>query len=1425
MLKRFFFFFFFLYFLGFLYTQNTEELESIKISSALPNPYCTNYWDRGWESKYILQKNTPLFDEASDMLGFINYKNPIFLPELGIVLGSIDIDNWKISQSDNTNLRVYATSFPNELKSFNSAYESAKNAKSYIYLSLEHSGSSMAKYLVDIAYSFARYSIVGLDSFVYLAEITDFKTPFKKEVDDLVFDVASKLLEVNLFYNIALFNYFASDYSDEYKTTYFTYYWKKAMNYTAESLKKCADASNSLAQKAELAALKLYENGVYLPEYKGAAKAPYLEWKSFASSYKDFIVKGVINDSSMGAKYAKLYYFSSLIYDICARPSQVPVFIPYNSPRIIYNELCSIDENYPNLNNLSFSNQKNYTILSYLIYFNKVLNESLVSLENEQKLSEQKALGLKQNASSFKKYIDSQKPDKFVDEDFFVAEVKTIKVANVSGNLSELIYLSSHLINLADWYYSQADKEKRKVFSILLFENASDNYLKTIEVLEQINNTITQKTSIACDAAKSQINELNTLLTKANNQKDKNYSYIDILNSAYINASSKFDKAQEQSNLFAKYSYCKEAYLAALSYKSSKNTQTAQVLLKKFLEYIQAGEKMGADVSSYRENYNAFNSLIKSGYNIDLEDIQSNIKSIQSYLNTFMNKETELYETISYTLEQIKEIDSNLYLQFHSNMAKYLDNGYWNLNAFKNKATVNSYLVSFFEKLNKNIKAYVQKAICTKAKFYPNTYSSIYIDKSFDIGGTWESENPLNLIITDLEVSCPLEIVFSNKAIKNKSDNIDLILVNPNSFKLNIQKLGAYEKIFFSFSEEKIPFSISKHTCLLSIDNNYLKLSSNYTVNALYLTSSAILSIPWDRVLDDINAKAFYNSNIYNGNLKLNSLSSLPAVEFSIPLSKGQNAIRVQIDSKLKRSFNISNEKLELTSKQTYIYSYQINLENVGSCSNIYFTKDEKIPNIVDLNVYSPTANIKVNKKYLKSSFWSADIKALENTSKMVLNVQIEFSDVDSWFNQTYSRLYQKAQELNDSKSLEDLKKAKIYFANKDYTQASKTLSSIEKRLLEIETNFEAFEVLKQKIEYTKELANKLNASSSSLNYSSKSKLLSLAKDLLDAILKAEKLSTTDPTKAAFDLEVAINKVNSALEKEAIKKFSDLEKKAISFLESQKTNPSNDTISLADNIIKIKELLAQNSFLEAYLLIEESSSALNLLESNFKEGLINEFEKLKKEKLDLESKIGQLLENLGTYAQSIKVLESAKTSYKPLLGSKDVGPLEKKLSSSFKNWSESFISNSSSPQKMLQTIEKNKQVLGLASANYNFSYSKYLESKSSLAQRATSLLDKAKITSNSLEGKSKAMIDEAINKAQDFIAKEDYANAIVLLEKALKPTLSSETIEQESSNNLPIFEVFVSIVFVIAIVYLLLKGKAKQTDEKPKEPKVLKKLQ
>ncbi|MFN3909922.1 MAG: hypothetical protein ACK4J0_01660 [Candidatus Anstonellaceae archaeon] len=1378
-------------------SQNIESEENLKISSLAFEPICTKFWEKDWVSIYILKYNPDFFKKILK-----NESN--YLLELAITPASARLHFWKTGTKEKFEINSQLQ------EKFSTEKQKLLQAHTYAY-----DANLSFNRLLDILERFLERNS-ALDRFI--SWLTNDNEEVFAFVKNNRFDiVAFGLIPGGLLTNFLL-NTFTDIVEDNDNLTAFSSSWKESMNAFSNSLDTCAQATNKIFLETEKKAILLYRQGIESEGYFGSPKEIYNQWKNFVKGAKYYSNPTNLLPSNPSGSKSSLYglaYRSALnIKNTCSYPGDLPIF-DWPTPDLFFNAACTLEEN---------------SLLSYALEMDKQLQTAYLELQEEHSKIEKFSEELKQNFSLKRKELDLNKPDLFFSDEIFDISLNTIKVSNVSGSIQELYSTMKEYSLVAEEYFKEAKSNRQLVVSMLFYKNSSENYLKSLEAIEQMNFLMEQKTNTACTYAKRELDLLSKEIKKASESKE-NAKLVDLV-STYNSNNKIFEKAQNSNKLGEKFNLCKEAYLSLINFPSTlnktQNNALARSLLKKFLEYIKSGEKIGADVSEYRRTYENMDKLIEQNYLVDVLDIEANIKSIKNYLNSFMQEETDLYIQISSILEKTPTINKALYSSFNLKMKEYRDNEGWNLVAFKNKNSLNSFLKSTLKQLNKNLVEYLEKTLCNQAKFYPIQISLPKVDTTLNIGGRWEGINPLGINFDDsLELSCTLPIPFSNSAIKAKSENIEKIILSGSSMKLSLNSLDAYQTLFVNFSEEKKPFSLSSEKCLLTItkENNIL-FSANYTIKALYNSEAVSFERPWDKSLDKIDAKIFaQEGGAYNGRLKLTQ-SLEPMIEFTLPLKNEINNFFASISSSLKRDFQTSQETLLSSNNSSFLYSYKLNLGKLPACNNIYVEREEKAKNIKNLKINAIGGTVKKLEVYplQTSSLWKANITKT-TTTNLELIISFNFVDIEQWFNQTYNELYIQARDSSDDYSLGLLEKAKNAFGLSDYGTASRILNQVKSRIISLQINKEEYSIFSEKLKQAKEMLSKL--SSISVSDSKKSiKLKSFINFLSSSIEEATKLSNSDVQKASERLEKDLNKLNIDVEKEINSLYSQLQQRGDEFiLLSSKTNLSVEGLNTAlDSLLKAKELLIENNFIDALAEVYKASDLLDKIQNSawLSEGI---FEELSNKKIQLEKNIETLIEKLEVYLKGAKAIENSKLLYKPPLSSTEAKNIQKPLNSIFKNWVEpKNLSPSTPTPKILQMVVKNQEILAQASKTYNNTEKKYLDAKNSLQAKASALLNNAKSILDSLEDNTrKEELTKEINKAEELIVKEDYASAILLLDKLIK-NYSSSSSSQAQSSSLPLLEIFVSIVFVAAIVYILFQSKNKPKKPEQKEIKSLKKV-
>ncbi|MCX8163507.1 MAG: hypothetical protein N3D10_03045 [Candidatus Micrarchaeota archaeon] len=1367
-MKKTFFLFFLFLFLNLFFSQYSAE--ELKISNIALDASCKKFWEKDLSKEYILSKSNEFIKLYSSLSGI---KRNIYNPALFYTLESLELNNWSTSDVDvyALDLKVPAE-FSKEKEKIKSAYSKVQKAKS--------SYAQASKFYDQITKTF------GLSLYLKFISIS------LRAVDPLKF--YSDLLNLlTFFFDQFLGGLLTNDFVD------FSISWEDSMADATDSLQSCVSALDTIFKSAENKALKLYENGIEEPSYFGKPKEVYNQWKEFVKFSKIYSNPQSFDESTTPSfLYGLVYRNSNLVRDTCNLEQPFPIF--YSTDEI-FNTACIASEG---------------SLLEFALTMNLKLNQAIDILEKERDEAKTINSNLKKEAEEKIKKVQFNEPLKFSQEDLFFAPTTSFKVLNVSGELNQLYNSMIFYSNQAKAYFDSAQRSKKAVEQIQLFKNSSENYRLAIQAAEQLEQLMKQKSNISCHYANSELNSLFLAIKKL--EAEKNHSALGQALEIYNSASSLIQKAQSSSKESDKYLSCKEAYFLILNgqQKSAQSISISRTLLNKFLEYIVAGEKMGADVSVYKEKHAEFKKLLDLNYSLDPQDIQSNILSIKNYLHNFMEEENNLHETILELLDKSQGTQKEFLNSYNQKLKAYRENDQWNLYAFKNRNALLSFLRSSLKQLQNNLENYVKSYICKNASFYSN-YQLAIVDESFKIVASWESSNPLDISFIDgLQLSCPLEADLSNSAIKEKSKNIESAIISNKTLKLVLSSLSSLEKISINFTDEKKAFSSTLQNCLLTISSSdKISLESNYSINSLYQTNSVQFYVPWTTINDNLDSKLYSQTGVYNGILTM--YNSSPAIRFVLPLSSSKVLANVIVKSSLARQFDYSEQKLTPDKEGYFIYSYKLNLGKLP-CKNILLERVEKFSNISNLEIFSTNAAIKNIKTYSggELSYWKATINS--QSEPIILSISFKFSDLEKWFNSSYSELLEKAKEAQDSYSLNLLESAKQSFQSKDYTSAAKKLAEVQKRLANLILKKEKIELAKEKILSVTKKIEEL----SGFNSTDNKKILNiktLLNSLTNAVQSANRTLSLDPDNAIDNLEKSIEKTNKDIQKE----LSSLEPKTqkrldtlISIYSKAKLDQSN-LASISDKLGKIREAIIENDFIKALLNLYSASDALDKEEKAAVDLLLEKLAELNSKKTKLQNSADELIVKWDKYFSDAKLLEGAKILFRPPIASKDVQNYKKPIVNLFKNWVEE---NSTKIDKLALAIEKNELILSRAEDSINSSYASYSQAKAKLEEKALSLLKTAKAL-NSKQDSAKALEQEDIAKAEELIEKEEYGQAIVLLDRLLRASHSFEAEKEKGS--LPIFEIFVSLIFILAIAYVLLQSQKKKKAQEKKEIKTLKK--
>ncbi|MEM4137837.1 MAG: hypothetical protein QXH71_04345 [Candidatus Anstonellaceae archaeon] len=1364
-MKKLVFFLFLFIFLNFVFS---EAVEDIKISSLNINATCKEFWKKDLPPKLFVSN-------------FLDGKK-IYSPYLFYTLESLNLINWSVDEADPTTLDVnIPSSFNREKQLLKDSYSLAKEAKNYYdlaYLKYKEIALTLKFFKLLMPIVFPPLLFLGIQNEIEL--LIDFlNQPYSLDLED-------DILISNIF--------LLEDYS---------FYWEKSISAATSSLKYCTSALNSFFISVEKKAILLYENGVEDQAYYGKPKEIYNEWKEFVQLSKNYSINK-IRSSTEPAMYAWIYFLANSVQQTCNLEKIFPYFYPMD---YLFNNACVL---------------KNGNLLDFVIKMDKKMSMALESLQAEGEAAFNSTSALKTKVEEKIKKINLEEPMRFSGDEIFSIQLSGIKISNISGSIEELYDSMNSYFAEGQSYFNSASKSKKLVEKILLYKKSYSSYELAMEAAEQLEELLAQKSNISCSYAESELNSLSAKIKKVQTQKD--HSLLANLLETYNSASLLIDKAKNSKKLSEKFLNCKKAYLIiSNSYSSDASLSISEALLKKFLEYITAGEKMGADVSLYKKNYEQFKKLLSLNYSSLSEDIEANILSIKSYLNNFMEEESSLHQSILYLVENSKDTQKEFFNSYNKKLSQYRENNQWNLYAFKNRNALISFLRSSLKQLQQNIENYLKDAICKNANLHKTTQEAITVDQLLKISGSWESSNPFNIAFPKgLQFSCKVDLDISNNAIKSKSSNIEKVIISNKTLQIVLSSLAPLENIYINFSEDKKPFSSSLQNCLLTISpNNRISLDSNYTINGLYSSEIVQFFVPWDVVLDNTQAKLYNGFSFYDGVLSVNNNNS-PAIKFMFPLNSPKNQIGVAIRSNLPRNLESSEEKIEAQKDGKYLNSYKLKL-NFPQCKNIFLQRTEKFSNISNLKVVSSEASVKNLKHYSlgESVYWEALLNSKSDGS-ITLVVSFEFADLERWFNSSYSELLAKAKKYNDEYCIKLLESALQSFRSKDYNTTTKKLNEVKKRLDLLELKKEKVELAQQKI---KLMGERVEALESLISQDTKkiSTIRSFANNLKNAIESANRTLLADPDNSIATIEKANAKLNS----EILKQINTIQPKAQKKLDNLISIyldvglDQENLSSIADDMAKVRELIISDDLIASLKLLYAVEDKIEVEEKLANNLIVQQLAEMNTKKINLEKMAQELVLKLDKYFLEAKTLEEAKTLFKPPLASKEVQNYKKPLLNLFKGWGEE---KTNSTEILVKNLKKNQIILKTAQEVINSTSQSYSKAQDKLVNKANSLLATAKVLLNSSSAKQ-TDLEEKISKAQELINSAEYSQAIVLLEKLIRsfePNSTSSDLEKE---NLPLFEIAVSVIFVLAIAYILLKSYKPKPLQQKKEIKTLKKSQ
>ncbi|PIT84614.1 hypothetical protein COU37_02315 [Candidatus Micrarchaeota archaeon CG10_big_fil_rev_8_21_14_0_10_45_29] len=1421
--------------------QQEQTLIASSINEISLDARCTQFWkDTSWEqrSPYVITGghfSHFIIGQILEQLNLLKLnpsKEPLYRTPLQQTLLSTEIDEWD-SASAQRGATFLKAKYPQAAKSLDAAYENALLAKADFKDATNKSDAFLKVYMTkreifEQLISSAADIEITLYSYHPLSEDVN-KEELTQEVTSLLYN-SSAFREDDLWMELALFSYalpaIAQNSPDAIS---YGKSWKSTLAHEFDAMQGAQGAASIIFESAQKNASFLEHMGVAHPAYHGGALPAYQKWQDFLtlSSRKINAGSPPPNPQTLDEKYAFSFLSLRQMRSYCLNPQDLPLFSKGANLSKTFNLLSSADEG---------------EIIFGAMEFDSSLAKAKAIMQGELENASYAAKAQKQENRAMAAFLEKNNPEKFALYDEFTYSPKPYEGPSmVSGTIPDLYSLFSDFSSLANTSYSRASSQMKDdsgqnyaAIAIHNFKNSSYYFsLADLSAIE-LNKSMVQRRDDACASAKEKLDSLKANLL----QKEASASGVSLAIShasdLFFDANKTFQETKYELSIGNQYELCMQsAHYSSLAQDAlnspSSLVEDAQVsrALLTYEMLVNAGKKMGEDVFAYEASLASFKKLQKIGGSALLDEINLQISSIHSLLNSRLSSQNEKYILLSSYAHALEEESPSASAQFYSKFSKLRKEGMWSHDAIKEFEQLDSLLLAQETILKKKIFSAINSSICDNAAWAPSSLSPLAANSFANMGGRWQSKNKILADFDEnVQISCPFPIPFNPKDITASSGNIENAYSANKEIKISLSQAHAYENAWVEFEKEGIAFSASKNSCMLEI-NEYGKmlLSANYSLAYLFEPAFASINIPWGE-----------GRSFDGGTLTLSTGKSFEPISpfisnatFILSEINGANSASAYIwaDNYLLQKKNLSITPLEASEKLQI--SYFLAIDSLPQCEKAQIAIfEEGRGKLENLQIESnESAASFAGAKYSGKTSWAFSLSPVPKGGSTLLFVKYETSEPAKWMEATLYILRSQAYEYSDEGALEMADMAQKAFSAGQREEAYVIIENLQKRLsshyIDNGKSMQAWEkeYAQGKI-ILQQLQNLSQASSSSLWKASIPKWIErLSSSLSDANSLAQE---GQMQQAREKYAKTLLSIKEEAAKEAQKDYTQLYSMHLRVLESSSVKGAPElppSYSNAQNALEYASLsLSSSQSLQSLPSLATAGEGIREAHSSSLLFASQKFAEQNEEYLTYLQNAQNLSSSLGAYLQSLATLDSAGTHFtQGTLSKKEAQDMQKALQKPISGWEDEMPRDL---EKTLTLILQRQRLLEDADAQLEIYKNQVQQAPSSLEDSAKNLYRTAYLSLEDLKKKqpgspSIPTLSADLDSLAILIKDKNWAEAIVMGESIIKRADASSPAQE---GKLPLEMIFITLLFVAAAAYVLLFPKPPKKQE-PTPVKIL----
>ena len=1403
--------------------QETAPFSASSINEISLDARCAKFWGGGaWEqrSPYVITSGhfshfiiAQILEQFS-LLNLNPSKEPLYRTPLQQTLLSTGINEWDAStaQKGETFLKE---KYPKASKSLGTAYENAMLAKASFRDASNKSNAFLKIYMTkreifEQLVSSAADAGVTIYSYHPLAEEID-KEEFSKNLTEIFYN-SPAFREDDLWVELALFSYalpaIAQNSPDAIS---YGKSWKSALTHEFDAMKGAQEAASEIFGNAQKNASALEHMGVAHPSYHGNALPAYQKWQDFLTLSSRKINSGVLpqHPQTLDEKYAFSFLSLRQMRSICLNPQDLPVFAENANLSKTFNLLSSADEG---------------GIIFGAMEFDASLAKAKATMRGELEGEHSSASWKKDENTALALFLEKNNIEKFsLYGEFSYAPKPYEGPSAVGGTISGLYSLFNDFSSLANASYSRASSQMkdgaRKNYAALAihnFKNSSYYFSMANISAHQLNKSMAQRRDSACKSAKEKLDLLKEKLLEQEPASLGTSLSTSRAAELFSDANKSFQGTKYELSIGNQYELCMQsAHYSSLAQahldSSDSLVEDAQVLqaLSTFQMLVDAGKKMGEDVFAYESSLASFKKLKAIGGASLLGEINSQISSIHSFLNSRLSPQSEKYALLSSYAHALQSQSPASASQFYSKFSKLRKGEMWSYDAIKEFETLGSILLAQETILKKQMSGAINASICDNAAWLPLSLSPAEANSFSQMGGRWQSQNKISADFDEeVQISCPFPIPFNPADAKMLPENIKSAYSAQGEMRLSLPQAHAYDTLWVEFEKEGVAFSASQNSCMLEI-NEYGKmlLNANYSFAYLYEPAAASLSIPWGEGL-------FFDGASLTLNTKKSFEPAFPFISnttFILSEIGGANSASAYIwaDGYVLQKKNMSITPLKESEKLQV--SYFLEPSSLPPCQKAQIALFEdgqgKLENL-HLESNESSASF-LSARYAGKTSWALSLSPVPDGGSVLIFVKYEISEPAKWVESTLYILRSQSYANSDEGALEMADLAQKAFDAGQREEAYKIIQNLQTRLSShYSDDGKSMHAWEADYAQGKEILHELE-NLSQVSSPWKPLIQNWAERLSSSLFDANSLAQEGQMqKAREKYAKAYLSLKEDISKEAQKDYNGLYSMHLQVMESTAIEGAPELPKSYSN--------AQISLEEASLMLATAQSINSLPRlAHARDGISaahssailfasQKFEAQNTEYAIYLQNTQNLSLVLDAYLQSLASLDSAGAHFtQGTLSKKEAENMQKELQKPISGWKAEPDADSG---KTLTLIMQRDVLLEDANAKLGIHKERAAQASSSLESSAKNLYRAAYLALEDLKKKhpqasSIPSLSSDLDALATLLKDENWPEAIVMGESIIKRADASSPAQE---GKLPLEMILITILFVVAAAYVLL---------------------